>query len=78
MDLEDNNHVVLNVTDKCCAWSSAKGSFTKDGSGGGGKFEVVATGGGGGFTLKNTGTLSDDGCTIKWSASWAPWAKVQE
>jgi hypothetical protein len=76
MDLEADNRVQLNVTDKCCKWSSANGSFTAAASGGGGTLEVVATGRS--FTLKNTGTLSEDGCTIKWSANWAPWSKIQE
>ena len=56
----DGNH--------CCAWDTANATIRP-----GGKIAAVATSSRGTVVVSPTGTLSPDGCNIKWSERWAPW-----
>ena len=69
----DGKTATLSVMDNCCAWETATATIVK--AGGAWEVRAKAVDKGGKPVVSPVGTVSADGCHIKWSERWAPWRK---
>ena len=66
---KDGKSATLAVTDHCCAWVRATATISD------GFIHAAAKDPAGKLVVSPVGTLSADGCSIRWSERWAPWRK---